>query len=86
MARYPQEEYVRVKDPNNGNEFTTSPGFAKSRKLDVLKDKRAVDRHGDPLPPKPNLNPPKKDSAPQGAASTNPTGGVSASKPEEGSK
>lgn len=47
-------EYVRVKDPVSGHEFTTSAEWAKSADLSVV-DKAAVDEIGRVLPSKPNI-------------------------------
>lgn len=49
-------EYVRVKDPVSGHEFTTSAEWAKSADLTVV-DKAAVDDIGRVLPSKPNIRP-----------------------------
>lgn len=77
MAKYPQQAYVRVKD-DKGNEFTTSPAFAKSADLDVI-DKPAVDKCGNPLPDKPKRNPerlpdPEAETGPQGEPEPDPEG------------
>ena len=44
------KDAVRAKHPS-GAEFTTSKQYAKLKKLQVI-DKPAVDRNGNPLPPK----------------------------------
>lgn len=51
-------EYVRVKDPNTGHEFTTDRFHAENVGLRVL-DKPAVDRYGRPRPTTYHV-PPKK--------------------------
>lgn len=50
-------EFVRVKDPDTGHEFTTSAAFAERVGLTPLSGKDTVDVDGKPLPPK--LNVPK---------------------------
>ena len=45
-------EYVRVKDPDAGFEFTTGAQHARNAGLSVT-DKPALDRFGRPLPAKP---------------------------------
>ena len=58
-------EYVRVKDPISGHEYTTSSADAKNSGLTVLEKKDAVDQIGRPLPAKPNVGtPPKSTNGP----------------------
>lgn len=53
-------EYVRVKDPVSGHEFTTSSINAENSGLTVLEKKEAVDQIGRPLPAKNNVGAPPK--------------------------
>lgn len=48
-------EFVRVKDPVSGHEFTTSAGNAANLRLEVLKSKPALDPFGRHLPAKPHV-------------------------------
>ncbi len=54
---------VRVKDPVSGHEFTTTPDFAESCGLTVLKEP-AVDSFGRDLPAK-HCAPPEAPEAPE---------------------
>lgn len=55
-------EFVRVKDPDTGHEFTTTKARADRAGLRVL-DKPAVDALGAPLAGKHNITPPKATKA-----------------------
>lgn len=48
------DNFVRVKDPDTGHEFTTGREAAEILGLTILADKPAVDVSGRPLPAKPN--------------------------------
>lgn len=63
-------EYVRVKDPISGHEYTTSSTDAKNSGLTVLEKKDAVDQIGRPLPAKPNVG-----SAPKQSTNNSPDAG-----------
>lgn len=50
-------EFVRVKDPGTGHEWSAPKRWAEaSDEIEVLHDKEAADLTGRPLPPKPKVN------------------------------
>lgn len=47
-------DWIRVKDPNSGDYYTTTRALARRAGAIYLPDHDAVDQHGAPLPRKPH--------------------------------
>lgn len=61
-------EVVRIKDPGTGTEYNATRAHAKRINATVLEGKPVRDKHGRPVPPRPDRGKPRTDLAGKPAA------------------